>query len=71
LVQVYSSFAYGGPWQVKMIKRDLADLLARDGFKHINDAVGVDARPDSRWSSSPSLSRPTSTPTSSTVVPKS
>ena len=43
LVQLYSGFAYGGPALIGRIKRDLADLLARDGFAHVADAVGADA----------------------------
>lgn len=44
LVQVYSSFALGGPYQLHTIKRDLSALLKRDGFEHVQDAVGVDVR---------------------------
>lgn len=43
LVQLYTAFAYAGPALVGRIKRDLAGLLARDGFAHVADAVGVDA----------------------------
>ncbi|MBB3897152.1 quinone-dependent dihydroorotate dehydrogenase [Roseococcus suduntuyensis] len=43
LVQLYTGFAYGGPALVGRIKRELAGLLARDGFARVADAVGVDA----------------------------
>jgi len=43
LVQLYTGFAYGGPALIGRIKRDLADLLARDGFAHVGDAVGAGA----------------------------
>lgn len=40
LVQVYTGFIYGGPFTVSHINRGLARLLARDGYKHISEAVG-------------------------------
>jgi dihydroorotate dehydrogenase len=43
LVQLYTALAYDGPALVGRIKRDLAALLARDGFATVMDAVGVDA----------------------------
>ena len=42
LVQLYSSFAYQGPSVVPRVKRELAECLARDGFKSAGDAVGAD-----------------------------
>ncbi len=42
-VQLYTGLVYGGPGLVTRIKRDLAALLARDGFARVADAVGVDA----------------------------
>ena len=44
LVQVYTGFAYEGPAMLPRLKRELAVLLARDGFKHLEDAVGADHR---------------------------
>jgi len=44
LIQVYSSFAYGGPHQVHLIKRELTQLLKRDGFNNVAEAVGADHR---------------------------
>jgi len=41
-VQLYTALAYAGPGLVARIKRDLAGLLARDGFAHVGQAVGVD-----------------------------
>ncbi|CAM9204247.1 unnamed protein product [Chrysoparadoxa australica] len=40
LVQVYSMMVYEGPGCPQRVKRELADLLKRDGFKHISRAVG-------------------------------
>ncbi len=42
LVQLYTALAYDGPGLVGRIKRDLAALLARDGFAGVADAVGAD-----------------------------
>lgn len=43
LVQLYSGFAYAGPALIGRIKRELSDLLARDGFARVADAVGAGA----------------------------
>ena len=42
LVQLYTALVYQGPGLVSRIRRELAALLARDGFAHVGDAVGVD-----------------------------
>ncbi|MDD2326195.1 MAG: dihydroorotate dehydrogenase (quinone), partial [Alphaproteobacteria bacterium] len=42
LVQVYTALVYEGPLVVEKIKRDLADLLRRDGFTSVAEAVGAD-----------------------------
>ena len=42
LVQLYSAMVYDGPPLVRRIKNELAALLARDGFRSVGDAVGVD-----------------------------
>ncbi|MEA1649426.1 quinone-dependent dihydroorotate dehydrogenase [Nitrospirillum sp. BR 11164] len=44
LVQIYSALIYQGPGLVTAIKRDLADLLRRDGFATVAQAVGADHR---------------------------
>lgn len=44
LVQLYSALVFEGPALIGKIKRDLGALLARDGFKNIKDAVGVDVQ---------------------------
>lgn len=44
LVQLYTAFAYDGPVIVSRIKRELAELLRRDGFASVADAVGADHR---------------------------
>ncbi|MFC4541920.1 quinone-dependent dihydroorotate dehydrogenase [Halosolutus amylolyticus] len=42
LVQLYTGFVYGGPSTAKRINRGLVELLERDGFASIEDAVGAD-----------------------------
>lgn len=46
LIQLYSALVYEGPALVTKIKRDLAELLERDGFRSVSDAVGVDVTLD-------------------------
>jgi dihydroorotate dehydrogenase len=43
LVQVYTGFVYEGPALPRRICTGLRHLLARDGYRHIGDAVGADA----------------------------
>jgi dihydroorotate dehydrogenase len=42
LVQLLTALIYEGPGVVRRITKGLADLLTRDGIKHLRDAVGVD-----------------------------
>ena len=42
LIQLYTALVFEGPAIVNRIKRDLANLLVRDGFASVSDAVGVD-----------------------------
>jgi len=42
LVQLYTALIYEGPGLIYTIKRDLAQLLRRDGFSSVAQAVGVD-----------------------------
>lgn len=44
LVQVYTGFIYGGPGFVSGLLRELEELLRRDGFSRVADAVGADLR---------------------------
>ena len=44
LVQLYSAMVYAGPAVVHRIRRELAELLRRDGFRSVAEAVGVDHR---------------------------
>ena len=44
LVQLYTALVYRGPGLIGAICRDLAARLRRDGFGHIGEAVGIDAR---------------------------
>jgi dihydroorotate dehydrogenase len=41
LVQIYTAFVYQGPGLINKIYRGLIDLLDRDGYKSISEAVGV------------------------------
>jgi dihydroorotate dehydrogenase len=43
LVQLYTALVFAGPGLVGDIKRGLAELLRRDGFGSIGEAVGADA----------------------------
>ncbi len=42
LVQLYTGFVYEGPATAKRINRGLVELLDRDGFSSIEDAIGAD-----------------------------
>ncbi|MFA7439626.1 MAG: quinone-dependent dihydroorotate dehydrogenase [Sphingomonadaceae bacterium] len=42
VVQLYSAMIYQGPGLAARIARELADLLRRDGFAHVAQAVGAD-----------------------------
>lgn len=44
LVQLYSAMVYEGPDLAARIARALPELLARDGFQRVADAVGADCR---------------------------
>ena len=43
LLQLYTALVYKGPGLVCDIQDELRDLLAKDGFKDVSEAVGVDA----------------------------
>lgn len=45
LVQLYTAMVYQGPGVIRRIQRELAALLAADGFGSLADAVGADHRP--------------------------
>jgi dihydroorotate dehydrogenase len=53
LVQAYTGFIYGGPGFVKRVNRELAALLARDGFRTVSEAVGADLGSAGRQASAP------------------
>ncbi len=44
LVQLYTALVYDGPGLIPRLARELADLIRRDGFAHISEAVGADHR---------------------------
>jgi dihydroorotate dehydrogenase (fumarate)/dihydroorotate dehydrogenase len=44
LVQLYTALVYRGPGLVKQINEGILQLLDRDGFKCVGDAVGVDVQ---------------------------
>ena len=41
LVQLYSALVYDGFYLVEKIKKELNDLLKKDGFSNINQAIGI------------------------------
>lgn len=43
LVQVYTALIFDGPSLIPRLKRELAAALRRDGFAHVQDAIGADA----------------------------
>jgi dihydroorotate dehydrogenase len=43
LVQLYTALIFHGPALIGEIKTGLAEVLRRDGFASIGEAVGVDA----------------------------
>jgi dihydroorotate dehydrogenase len=44
LVQVYTGFIYGGPGFPSQLNRGLCQLMERDGFSSIEDAIGADLK---------------------------
>lgn len=42
LLQIATGFIYGGPAAIRRINRGLVKLLAKDGYKHISQAVGTE-----------------------------
>lgn len=44
LVQIWTALPYEGPGVVPRIKRELAELLAADGYSTVGEAVGADHR---------------------------
>ncbi len=44
LVQLYTALVYQGPGLIGRINRELLDLLRRDGFSRLADAIGADHR---------------------------
>ena len=41
-VQIYTALIYEGPGLVRKVKAELANLLERDGYKSVTEAVGAD-----------------------------
>ncbi|KAK7068207.1 hypothetical protein SK128_005997, partial [Halocaridina rubra] len=42
LIQLYTALIYHGPPLVKKITEDLEELLRKDGFSNVKEAVGAD-----------------------------
>ncbi|XP_063698022.1 dihydroorotate dehydrogenase (quinone), mitochondrial [Culicoides brevitarsis] len=42
-VQLYTAFAYHGPFVIPKIKKELQEILEQKGYKTVNDAVGKEA----------------------------
>ena len=40
LIQIVTGLIYEGPTVVKKINKGLVDLLARDGYQHVSEAIG-------------------------------
>ena len=43
LVQIYTGMIYEGPFLAQRIVRGLIQIMEREGFSHLRDAVGRDA----------------------------
>lgn len=39
-VQIYTALVYHGPPVVSKIKSELAELLEKDGYRSVNEAIG-------------------------------
>ncbi len=44
LVEIYTALIFKGPGVNQVINRGLSQLLKRDGFNHISEAIGVDVK---------------------------
>ncbi|KAB0799942.1 hypothetical protein PPYR_07822 [Photinus pyralis] len=44
VVQLYTGMVYEGPTVVTKIKRELAELLAADGYTNVTEAVGINSK---------------------------
>lgn len=44
LIQLYSSFIFGGPPLLKKINEGILSLMEKEGYNHINDVIGSDRR---------------------------
>jgi dihydroorotate dehydrogenase len=44
LVQLYSGLIFEGPKIIPNIKKELIELMERDGFKNITEIIGIDAK---------------------------
>ena len=42
LVQIYTALIYEGPGVIPRINQGLCSLLAKDGFRHVREAIGAD-----------------------------
>jgi len=47
LIQLYTALVYQGPPVVNKIKREMEELLKKDGYNHISEAVGADVKIES------------------------
>lgn len=43
LLQLVTGFIYGGPYSIKNINKELDQLLIQNNFKHLSQAVGIEA----------------------------
>ena len=42
LIQVFTAFIYNGPELIKEINEGILELMEKDGYNHISEAIGVD-----------------------------
>ena len=44
LIQVFTAFIYNGPKLIKEINEGILELMKKDGFTHISQAIGADRK---------------------------
>lgn len=44
LVQIYTALVFHGPSLVRKMKEEILELLTKDGYQHIGEAIGADRR---------------------------
>ena len=44
LLQLYTSFVYEGPLVANKINKELSDLVKKDGYENISQAIGINCK---------------------------